>query len=56
MNLSDKTVQEYKKIFKEEYGQDLTNAEAREQGERLVKFFEILIRVDRRIQKSKYGV
>jgi len=40
--LSDKAVQEYKEIFKKEYGQDLTDAEAREQGERLVGFFDIL--------------
>ncbi|MHA2060840.1 MAG: hypothetical protein ACW963_00925 [Candidatus Sifarchaeia archaeon] len=42
MAISDKAVQEYKKIFKKEYGQDLTDAEAREQGERLVGFFDIL--------------
>lgn len=42
MPLSDKSIQEYKKIFKEEYGQDLTDAEAREQGEGLVGFFDIL--------------
>jgi hypothetical protein len=42
MSLPDKSVQEYKKIFTEEYGQDLTDAEAREQGERLVGFFDIL--------------
>lgn len=42
--LSDKAVQEYKKIFKKEYGQDLTDAEAREQGERLLQLTEILIK------------
>lgn len=40
--MSDKAVQEYKEIFKKEHGQDLTDSEAREQGERLVGFFEIL--------------
>jgi len=40
--LSDKAVQEFKEIFKKEYGQDISDAEAREQGERLVGFFEIL--------------
>ena len=55
--LSDKVVQEYKKIFKEKYGQDLTDAEAREQGERLVKFFEILIGIDRRtLNKSTTSI
>ena len=48
--LSDKAIQEYKDVFKKEFGQDLTDKEAREQGERLVKFFEILIKID---QKSK---
>ena len=42
MSLSSKAVQEFKNIFKKEYGQDLTEAEAREQGERLVGFFDIL--------------
>ena len=42
--LSDKEVREFKDIFKKEYGQDLTNAEAREQGERLVGLFEILFK------------
>ncbi len=40
--LSDKAIQEFKDIFKKEYGKDLTDAEAREQGERLVAFFDIL--------------
>ncbi len=40
--LSDKAVREFKDIFKKEYGQELTDAEAREQGERLVGFFDIL--------------
>jgi len=44
--LSDKAIQEYKEIFKTEFNQDLTDAEAREQGERLIKFFELLIKID----------
>lgn len=40
--LSDKAIQEFKDIFKREYGQDLTDAEAREQSERLLGFFDIL--------------
>ncbi|MBI3289857.1 hypothetical protein HYZ78_00495 [Candidatus Microgenomates bacterium] len=42
MPLSDKSIQEFKDIFKKEYGQDLTDSEAREQGEKLVAFFDIL--------------
>lgn len=52
MTLSDKAVQEYKKIFKTEFGQNLTDAEAREQGERLVKFFQTLIEIDQRTKNK----
>jgi len=51
--LSNKTVQEFKDIFKKEYDQDLTDVEAREQRERLVKFFELLIKIDRRNRKKR---
>jgi len=44
MTLSKKAIQEYKEIFKKEYGQDLTDAEAREQGERLLGLFEVLFK------------
>jgi len=50
--LSDKAIQEYKDIFKKEFGQDLTDAEAKEQGERLVLFFKTLIDIDQR-EKNK---
>lgn len=50
--LSDKAIQEYKDIFKKEFGQDLTNAEAREQGERLVLFFKTLIDIDQRVNSK----
>lgn len=39
---SDKTIKEYKEIYKKEYGKEISDAEAREQGERLTAFFEIL--------------
>lgn len=42
--LSDKAVKKFKDIFKKEYGQDLTDSEAREQGERLAGLFEILLK------------
>lgn len=50
--LSDKAIKEYKEIFKNEYGQDLTYAEAREQSERLLKFFEILLKIDQKVNKN----
>lgn len=36
--LSDKAIQEYKNIYKKKYGKDLTDAEAREQGENLKEY------------------
>jgi len=48
MILSQKSVDEYKKIFKKVYKKDITDEEAREQGQRLINFFEILIDIDKR--------
>lgn len=42
MSLSQKSIDEYKKIYKDKYHEDITDEEAREQGGRLVDFFEIL--------------
>lgn len=48
--LSKQATEEYQKIMKEEFGQDITVTEAEDQGTRLLKFFELLIKVD---QQSK---
>ncbi len=48
--LPDKAIKEYKEIFKDEFGQDLTDSEAQEQGERLLRFFKTLIEIDRRVK------
>lgn len=50
--LSDKAVQEFKDVFKKEYGQELTDAETREQGERLLTFFKTLIEIDQRTRSK----
>ena len=52
--LTDKEVQEFKKITKETMGIDLTNADARNQGGRLVTLFELLIKIDRRNKQEKH--
>jgi len=51
--LSKQAIEEYQKIFKEEFGQDITVVEAEEQGTRLLRFFEILLKVDQRNQIKK---
>jgi len=44
MTLSDKATREFKDLMKREYGKELSNSEAKVQGERLLQFVEILIK------------
>lgn len=50
MALSQKSIDEYRKIYKKVYKEDITEEEAREQGERLIRFFTILMEIDRRVK------
>ena len=49
--LSKQAIEKFQKIMKKEYGQELSMAEAEEQGARLLKFFELLIEIDQRRKK-----
>jgi len=53
MPLSPKSIEEFKKIYKEEFGVELTNLEAEESAIKLVKYFELLMRIDKRLTKPK---
>lgn len=44
MTLSDKAVPEYKDIYKKKYGKEISDEEARDQGQRLVNLFDILFK------------
>lgn len=46
--LSNKAIRGFKEIYKKEYGKDISDMEAREQGEKLVNFFEVLIKIDKK--------
>jgi hypothetical protein len=48
MQLSDKDVQEYKSLNKKNFGKDISDAEALEQGTRLVNLVKLLYKIDRR--------
>jgi phage pi2 protein 07 len=48
MQLPQESIVEFKKLFKEEYGEDLDNATAGEYARNLVGFFELLLEVDMR--------
>jgi len=44
MSLSDKATREFKDLMKKEYGEELSDSEARTQGEKLLQFAEILLK------------
>jgi len=46
--LSQEAIEKFKELMKREYGVDYTDKEARQAAENLVKFFELLIKIDRR--------
>ncbi|OGK50778.1 hypothetical protein A3A55_04510 [Candidatus Roizmanbacteria bacterium RIFCSPLOWO2_01_FULL_40_14] len=41
-SLSKKAIGEYKAIYKKQFGKDITDAEAEEQGMRLLRLFQII--------------
>ena len=47
MQLQPEDIQKYKEIYKKEFGEEITDAEAEEQGRNLVEFFRLLIDIDR---------
>ena len=62
MSLSDKAVNEFKDIYKEKYGKEISDREARESGENLVRLFDLLwkfsqeeSRRERRLKKEPDG-
>jgi dipeptidase E len=42
MSISDQSVQEFKRLYKEKSGEDISDEKAREMGENLVRFFSLL--------------
>lgn len=53
MSLSSKTIEDFKRVYKEEFGIELTDSEAQKHSNNLVKYFELLIRVDNKTRKIK---
>ena len=53
MTLSKESIEEFKKIYKDEHGQDLTDQEAYEMGSRLVGLFDILWKCSTEDSKRK---
>ena len=44
MRLSKEALEEFKQIYKEEFGEDLTDAEAEEMATRVMRLYELLSR------------
>jgi hypothetical protein len=44
MRLSETAIQEFKTMYKEEYGQELSDTEAQEAALRVLRFFRIILR------------
>jgi len=53
MEPSSGGLKNFRQIYKEEYGKDLTYEEAKEAGSNLVKFFKLLIEIDQRNKQEK---
>lgn len=52
--LTDKEIQEFKRLAKETMGLDLTDAEAEDQGYGLVRLFDQLIKIDQNNKQKRY--
>jgi len=44
MALSKEAIKEYKRIYKKNFGEDISDEEAREQGENLIALFRVICR------------
>jgi hypothetical protein len=53
--LSAEAIREYKEIYKAEFGVELSDAEAEEQGLRLLRLFALLLRPLPENQRNKSG-
>ncbi|MBT3865338.1 hypothetical protein HOE67_00705 [Candidatus Peregrinibacteria bacterium] len=48
VEISQEKLEEFKKIWQKEYGEDISDEKAREYGGRLVNLFKVLIEIDRK--------
>lgn len=48
MQFSDDSLEEFQRIWKQDYGKEITKEEAREYKESLVNYFRILMEMDQR--------
>jgi hypothetical protein len=44
MSLSKQAIEEYKQIYKKNFGEEISDEEARKQGENLIELFRVICR------------
>jgi len=54
MAITDKTIQEFRDVVKEEYGTEMSREEASETLSQLVGYFNLLHKIDTRKNSEKY--
>ena len=55
MQLTNKQIKEYQCIHKKQYGKKLSLEEASKSAYNLIGFFELLLKIDRRVNKQNYN-
>jgi len=55
VQLSKKTISKWQKILKEDYGREISFAEASEAAHNLVGFFDLLLKIDMRNNPQNYN-
>lgn len=54
MQLSERTIKKWQDIFEKDYGRKLTKKEAFEAAHNLLGFFDLLLKIDRRVNPRRY--
>ncbi len=54
MQISEETIKRFQKIFEKDYGRKLSKKEAFESAYNLLGFFDLLLKIDRRVNPQEY--
>lgn len=56
MQISDEKIEEYRKIYKEEFGKEISKEEARRQGTNLVNLMKLIYKPITKEEAAKFGL
>ena len=54
MQISEETVKRFQEIFEKDYGKKLSKKEAFEAAYNLLGFFDLLLKIDKRVNPQRY--